>query len=67
MHWQSDLDPNYRIIESSGNVVNGFPETQPFGVQDSGNSGFGVICNDFSGDNAGDACRDISTGNPAPP
>jgi hypothetical protein len=67
LHWQSDLDPNYRIIDSSGNVVNGFPETQSFGVQDSGNSGFGVICNDFSGDNAGDACQDISTGNPAPP
>ena len=67
LHWQTDLDPNYRIIDSSGSVVNGFPETTSFGVEDSGNSGFGVICTDFTGDNSGDACRDISTGNPAPP
>ena len=24
-HWQTDLDPAYRVIDANGNVVNGFP------------------------------------------
>jgi len=66
-HWQTDLDPNYRIIDADGNVVNGFPDTQSFGITDSGDPGFGAVCFDPQGDNLGDGCQDLATGDLLPP
>ena len=65
-HWQTDLDPAYRIIDADGNVVNGFPDTQSAGrLGDSPE--FGQVCFDPEGDNPGDACYDFATGEDAPP
>ncbi len=65
-HWQTDLDPAYRIIDADGNVVNGFPDTQSAGrLGDSPE--FGQVCFDPEGDNLGDACYDFATGEDAPP
>lgn len=61
-HWQTDLDPNYRIIDADGNVVNGFPDAQQFGIEVDDDPGFGAVCFDLQGDNAGDACQDLSNG-----
>lgn len=66
-HWQSDLDPNYRIIDASGNVVNGFPDIQPAGRLETDDPGFGVVCFDPEGDNPGDGCLDFASGDVTPP
>lgn len=65
--WQTDLDPNYRIIDASGNVVNGFPDTQPAGRLETDDPGFGVVCDDREGDNSFDGCLDFASGDLAPP
>lgn len=65
-HWQTDLDPAYRVIDADGNVVNGFPTTQAGGItQDTPQ--FGQVCFDPEGDNPGDGCFDLATGELAPP
>lgn len=65
-HWQTDLDPNYRIINSSGAVVNGFPGVESGSV--TGNTPqFGEVCFDPEGDNPGDGCFDFATGTDTPP
>jgi len=65
-HWQTDLDPAYRIIDANGNVVNGFPDAQSGGItQDTPK--FGEICFDPEGDAPGDECFDFATGTPTPP
>lgn len=65
-HWQTDLDPAYRIIDASGNVVNGFPATQSGGItQDTPK--FGEICFDPEGNNPGDGCFNVATGQETPP
>jgi subtilase-type serine protease len=65
-HWQTDLDPAYRIIDADGNVVNGFPDTQSAGrLGDSPE--FGQVCYDPEGADPGDACFDFATGEDAPP
>ena len=65
-HWQTDLDPAYRIIDASGNVVNGFPDAQTDGITQS-TPQFGEVCFDEAGDNPGDACFDFATGTDTPP
>lgn len=66
-HWQSDLDPNYRIIDANGNVVNGFPDTQPSGITGTDDPGFGTVCFDPEGDNPGDGCQNFADGEFSPP
>ena len=66
-HWQTDLDPNYRIIDANGNVVNGFPDTVPAGTSDTGGGDFGTVCFDPQGDNIGDGCQDLNNGDAVPP
>ena len=65
-HWQTDLDPAYRIIDADGNVVNGFPDTQSEG-RFGDSPEFGQVCFDPEGDNLGDGCFDFATGEDAPP
>ncbi|WP_373491091.1 autotransporter domain-containing protein [Parasphingorhabdus sp.] len=65
-HWQTDLDPAYRIIDANGNVINGFPDAQSGGItQDTPK--FGEVCFDREGDNPGDECFDFATGDSTPP
>lgn len=57
-HWVSDLDPNYMILDSEGNLINGVPTTP--GEQNEGTDGaFGEMCWQLGGD---DECYDIATG-----
>ena len=65
-HWQTDLDPAYRIIDANGAVVNGFPATQSGGI-DQDNPQFGEVCFDQEGDNPGEGCLDLSNGTDTPP
>lgn len=65
-HWQTDLDPAYRIIDADGNVVNGFPDTQSAG-RFGDSPEFGQVCYDPEGVDPGDACYDFATGEDAPP
>ncbi len=65
-HWQTDLDPAYRIIDADGNVVNGFPDTQSAG-RFGDSPEFGEVCFDPEGDNPGDGCFDFATGDDTPP
>ena len=65
-HWQTDLDPAYRIIDENGNVVNGFPDAQSGGI-DQSTPQFGEVCFDPEGDNVGDGCFDFATGTDTPP
>lgn len=65
-HWQTDLDPAYRIIDADGNVVNGFPDTQSAG-RFGDSPEFGEVCFDPEGDNPGDGCFDFATGEDTPP
>ncbi|QDH35631.1 autotransporter domain-containing protein [Porphyrobacter sp. YT40] len=58
-HWQTDLDPMYRIINSAGQVVNGLPTTPELGPN--GTDGkFGSFCVEF--EEPGDECFNIATG-----
>jgi uncharacterized protein with beta-barrel porin domain len=58
-HWQTDLDPMYRIINAQGQVVNGLPTTPELGPN--GTDGdFGAICIEF--EDPGDFCFDTATG-----
>ncbi|NML11007.1 autotransporter domain-containing protein [Sphingobium sp. AR-3-1] len=56
-HWITALDPNYRIIDSNGALVNGIPTTPGAGAfgEDSA-SKFGQLC--YSPD---DICYDVGT------
>ncbi|MGB5483337.1 autotransporter domain-containing protein [Parasphingorhabdus sp.] len=65
-HWQTDLDPAYRIIDANGNVVNGFPGTQELG-RTGDSPQFGEVCFDPEGATPGDECQDLATGNSTPP
>ncbi|WP_086617008.1 autotransporter domain-containing protein [Erythrobacter tepidarius] len=58
-HWVSLLDPMYRVIDASGNVVNGLPSTPELGLN--GTEGdFGAVCVEF--EEPGDGCVDVATG-----
>lgn len=58
-HWVTLLDPMYRVIDSTGAVVNGLPTTPELGLN--GTEGdYGAVCVEF--EEPGDACVDIATG-----
>ena len=58
-HWTTLLDPNYRVINAQGQVVNGLPTTPELGPN--GTEGdFGAICVEFETPN--DFCVDLATG-----
>ena len=65
-HWVTTLDPVYRVIDENGDVVNGLPTTPGNGVTGDAPQ-FGEVCFDPEGDNPGDGCEDLSTGDPTPP
>jgi uncharacterized protein with beta-barrel porin domain len=58
-HWVSLLDPNYRVIDADGNIVNGLPTFPEEGVNGTGPD-FGSICVEFEA--PGDFCTDLATG-----
>ena len=60
-HWITDLDPAYRIIDASGNIVNGFPDIAEQGVNGTGGD-FGAVCFDTEGNNPGDECQNLADG-----
>ncbi|MDP5103175.1 MAG: autotransporter domain-containing protein [Erythrobacter sp.] len=57
--WTTLLDPNYRVIDANGQVVNGLPTTPELGPNGTGGD-FGAICVEFEG--PGDSCTDLATG-----
>lgn len=57
--WVTLLDPAYRVINASGQVVNGLPTTPELGPN--GTDGdFGAICVEFEA--PGDGCVNLATG-----
>ena len=56
-HWLTMLDPNYKIIDANGNLVNGVP-TAP-GAGNTDQPGFGQVCYQAGGLSD---CYDVSTG-----
>jgi len=58
-HWTSLLDPNYRIIDDNGNIVNGLPSTPEEGRAGTGPD-FGSVCVEFEA--PADFCTDLATG-----
>jgi hypothetical protein len=65
-HWVTTLDPNYRVIDTSGEIVNGVP-TAPGAGLDGDSPSFGGVCFDPRGFNRLDACVDLETGDPLVP
>lgn len=68
-HWQTDVDPNYFVIDGNGAVVNGFPDEQPDGITGS-DGDYGASCFDTHprDEPRTTNCIDYSTGEfiPAP-
>ncbi|WP_123906239.1 autotransporter domain-containing protein [Sphingorhabdus sp. YGSMI21] len=66
-HWTSLLDPNYRIIDESGAIVNGIPTTEPGGVN-AVEPDFGAVCiqGPVVGAIGGNVCIDLSDGEITP-
>lgn len=65
-HWTTLLDPNYRILDPSGAVINGIPTNPGAGLTGTEPS-FGEVCFDPQPRGAGapgDGCQDLATGNP---
>ena len=58
-HWQTRLDPMYRIINAQGQVVNGLPTTPELG-RNGTDGDFGAIC--VEREEPGDFCTDLATG-----
>lgn len=58
-HWQTDLDPMYRVINEQGQVVNGLPTTPELGLGGTGGD-FGSVCIEF--EEPGDFCTNVATG-----
>lgn len=57
-HWLTALDPNYRIIDNSGRLVNGVPTTAGSGAfGEDGTQKFGQLCYQPDG-----ICYDVGTG-----
>lgn len=42
-HWQTDLDPAYRVLDADGNIVNGFPTEASGGIAGTDDK-FGEVC-----------------------
>ena len=64
-HWETTLDPVYRVIDANGNVVNCLPTSPgagPFGSD----TVFEEVCFDPEGDNPGDGFEDLATGDATP-
>lgn len=64
--WVTDLDPAYRVINANGQVVNGIPTALGEGIIGD-TPQFGEVCFDQFGDNPGEGCQDLSTGEFTPP
>ena len=66
-HWVSLLDPNYRIIDADGNIVNGVPTTPELGL-DGTDGDFGLVCVEgITAPALGpDECVDLATGAVSP-
>lgn len=62
-HWTSLLDPNYRIIDDSGAIVNGIPTTEPGGTS-AAEPDFGAVCiqGPVTGAIGRNVCIDLSDG-----
>ncbi len=61
--WVTTLDPAFRIIDEDGNVVNGIPDTQGFGILQS-DPEFGFVCFetfDAEGRTSSE-CRNLASG-----
>lgn len=58
-HWVTNLDPNYQIIGSNGQLVNGVPTNLGAGPRGPDANGFGQAC--FQSGGVSD-CLDIATG-----
>ena len=58
-HWVTNLDPNYQIIGSNGQLVNGLPTNVGAGPRGPDANGFGQAC--FQSGGVSD-CVDIATG-----
>ncbi|MBO6525760.1 autotransporter domain-containing protein [Erythrobacter sp.] len=65
-HWETTLDPNYRIINADGDIVNGIPTSPGAGTEGDAPK-WGAVCFDPEGANPGDGCQDLETGDPTPP
>ena len=65
-HWETTLDPNYRIINADGDIVNGVPTSPGAGTEGDAPQ-WGEICFDREGDNPGEGCQDLSDGEETPP
>ncbi|MDC8754097.1 autotransporter domain-containing protein [Erythrobacter sp. sf7] len=58
-HWETLLDPMYRVINADGQIVNALPTTPELGLN--GTEGdFGAVCIEF--ESPGDFCTDVATG-----
>lgn len=57
-HWQTELDPNYMIVDSEGNLVNGIPAAPGGGTSDTDGK-FGEACFESGGVAE---CQDFYTG-----
>jgi len=57
-HWQTELDPNYMVIDAGGNLVNGIPDSPGGGTADPSGK-FGEVC--FEGFGIA-VCQDFFTG-----
>ena len=67
--WETTLDPNYRVIDSTGRIVNGLPTTPELGLNGTGGD-WGSVCVELEA--PGDFCTDTRTGvrtdtSPRPP
>lgn len=61
-HWVTALDPNYRVIDSNGALVNGIPTTPGAGAFGTDNTQkFGQVCYQPT-DGSDDSCYDVGTG-----
>ena len=65
-HWETTLDPVYRVIDENGDVVNGLPTSPGNGITGDAPQ-WGEVCFDPEGDNVGDGCQDLGSGEATPP
>lgn len=58
-HWETLLDPMYRVINADGQIVNGLPTTPELGLNGT-ELDFGAVCVEF--ESPSDFCTDVATG-----
>lgn len=62
-HWITLLDPNYRIVDEEGNIINGIPTTPELGLNGTEGDFGGVCVEGITAPALGpDQCVDVSTG-----